>query len=55
MPLLDPERAQRFCVAFDGMVLNRATAGVLPAAANLLSQVLEPKAEEEDAQELALA
>lgn len=55
VPVLDPERAQRFCVAFDGMVLSSATVGVLPAAASLLSQVLEPKAEEEDAQEIALA
>lgn len=50
VPVLDTERTQRFCVAFDGMVLNSATVGALPAAATLLSQLLEPKAEE-DAQE----
>ncbi|CAM9267280.1 unnamed protein product [Ectocarpus sp. 12 AP-2014] len=48
VPVLDTERAQHFCVAFDGMVLNGNTVGVLPAAANLLSQVLEPKAEDGD-------
>lgn len=55
VPVLDPAREQRFCVAFDGMVLNDSTVAALPAAAKLLSQVLEPKTEEEDAQELALA
>ena len=56
VPVLDPERAQHFCVAFDGMVLNRATVSVLPAAARVLSQVLEAKSEEEDdVQEIVLA
>ncbi|CAM9707102.1 unnamed protein product [Ectocarpus fasciculatus] len=48
VPVLDTERAQQFCVAFDGMVLSGNTVGVLPAAANLLSQVLEPKDEDGD-------
>eukprot|EP00903_Cladosiphon_okamuranus_P017423 g16047.t1 len=46
VPVLDTARTQRFCVAFDGMVLNSVTVGALPAAANVLSQLLEPKAEE---------
>lgn len=56
VPVLDTERAQHFCVAFDGMVLNNATVGVLPSAARILSQVLESKTEEEDddAQEIIL-
>eukprot|EP00752_Nemacystus_decipiens_P002879 g2679.t1 len=48
VPVLDPGRTQRYCVAFDGMVLNSATVGALPAAANLLSQLLEPKEEDDE-------
>lgn len=56
VPVLDTEQAHHFCVAFDGMVLNTATVGILPAAARILSQVLESKTEEEndDAQEITL-
>lgn len=51
VPVLQPDREQQYCVAFDGMVLNSATAVVLPAAASLLSKVLEPKPEEEEEEE----
>lgn len=48
VPVLHPGQSRRYSVAFDGMVLNRDTAGVVSAAAGLLSVVLEPKADADD-------
>lgn len=48
VPVLEAGYDPDFSVAFDGMVLNGMTYAVLPAAASLLSQLLERTTEDED-------
>lgn len=53
VPVMEPGHDPTFCVAFDGMILNRATYAILPAAASVLSQLLghtEEIDEDEDAE-----